>query len=354
MRLPYFSVRTSVSGGVGALAMIAVLAACGAGEPAGADGRSPVEVRLGYFPNITHATAIAGIEKGIFARALGANARLRTETFNAGPEAITALVSDALDATYIGPNPAINAFAKSHGEAIRIISGATSGGAFLVVRPEIRDVAGLRGKTIASPQLGNTQDVALRSWLASKGFRTTTEGGGEVSVVPQENALTLQTFKSGDIDGAWVPEPWASRLVLEGAGKVLVDERDLWPAGRSVTTHLIVRTQFLREHRDIVARIVRGQVLANRFVNEHSEEAKRTVGTAITKLTDKALPLPVVDRAWSNLTFTNDPIAASLRTSAAHAAALGLLDPVDLAGIYDLGPLNEVLRSEGEPEVRAA
>jgi sulfonate transport system substrate-binding protein len=346
-----FAVRTWIAG---TLIALALMTACGAGEPAGAGGGSPIDVRLGYFPNITHATAIAGVKRGFFAHALGAHARLRTETFNAGPEAVTALVSDALDATYIGPNPAINAFAKSHGEAIRIISGATSGGAFLVVRPQIHGVGDLRGKTIASPQLGNTQDVALRSWLASKGLRTTTEGGGEVSVVPQENALTLQTFKSGDIDGAWVPEPWAGRLVLEGGGKVLVDERNLWPAGRYVTTLLIVRTQFLREHRDIVARLLRGQVLANEYVNEHPAEAKRTVGSAIAELTGKALPAALVDRAWSNLTFTNDPVAASLRTSAAHAVTLGLLDPVDLAGIYDLGPLNEVLRVRGVPEVRAA
>jgi NitT/TauT family transport system substrate-binding protein len=194
----------------------------------------------------------------------------------------------------------------------------------------------------------------LRSWLASKGLRTTTEGGGDVSVVPQENALTLQTFKSGDIHGAWVPEPWASRLVLEGDGKVLVDERDLWPAGRYVTTQLIVRTEFLREHRDAVTRLVRGQVLANDFVNAHADEAKQVVAAAVAKLTGKALPAAVIDRAWSNLTFTNDPIAASLRTSAAHAVALGLLDPVDLTGTYDLGPLNAVLRARGEPQVRAA
>lgn len=335
--------------------LVAMLgAACGAGNATARAGAAKVVLRLGYFSNITHATALVGVEKGIFARALGTDVRLERQIFNAGPAAVEALFSGALDATYIGPNPALNAYARSKGEAIRIVSGATSGGAFLVVKPTVRTPADLRGKKVASPQLGNTQDVALRAWLASNGLETNQQGGGDVSVVPQDNAQTLEAFAAGDIVGAWVPEPWASRLILEGGGKVLVDERDLWPGGRYVTTHLIVRTTFLREHRDVVERLLRGQVEANDFVNERSADAKLVVADAIAAITGKRLSGTLIDRAWGSLTFTDDPIASSLLKSAAEAQRLGLLPPVDLSGIYELSLLNGVLRSVGEREVPAA
>jgi NitT/TauT family transport system substrate-binding protein len=311
-----------------------------------------VTLRLGYFPNITHATALVGVEKGIFAEALGDNVTLETATFNAGPKAIDAIFADALDASYIGPNPAINAYAKSKGEAIRIISGATSGGAFLVVQPDIASAADLKGKTLATPQLGGTQDVALRAWLAEQGFATTVEGGGDVSIVPQENSATLDAFKAGDIDGAWVPEPWATRLILEGGAKVLVDERDLWPDGKYVTTHLIVATKFLEEHPGTVKQLLEGHVQATTFVNENPAEAQTLANDQIEKITQKRVNDEVLAAAWKNLTFTNDPISASLTQSAKAAESIGLLDPVDLSGIYDLTLLNEVLTAGGEPTVK--
>jgi NitT/TauT family transport system substrate-binding protein len=320
-----------------------------AGESAGPAGSVPV--RLGYFPNVTHATAIVGVEEGFFSDALGDAVTLQPQVFNAGTDATEALFSGALDATYIGPNPAINAFAQSNGEAIRIIAGAASGGASLVVSHEIASAADLAGRTLASPSLGNTQDVALRAWLAEQGYQTDLEGGGDVSIRPQANAEALQAFALGQIDGAWVPEPWATRMVQEGGGHVLVDERDLWPDGQFVTTHLIVATQFLDDHPDIVKRLLEGHVAANAFVNEHGDEAQQIVATAIHDLTDAELPEGTLAAAWTNLTFTVDPIASSLATSAEHATALGLLDPVDLAGIYALGPLNAVLAAAGELEV---
>ena len=162
------------------------------------------------------------------------------------------MFSGALDASFIGPNPAINGYAKSKGEALRIVAGTTSGGASLVVREGINAPADLQGKTLATPSLGNTQDVALRAWLKDQGFATDTAGGGDVHITPQDNADTLAAFKTGAIDGAWVPEPWATRLVNEGGGHVLVNEKDLWPDGKFVTTHLIVTTEFLDEHPDTV------------------------------------------------------------------------------------------------------
>jgi NitT/TauT family transport system substrate-binding protein len=339
-----------------ALATVAVLAtaalgAAACGDDSGDGGSSgPVTLRLGYFPNITHAPALVGVEKGIFAEKLGGNVKLETTTFNAGPAAVEAIFSGALDATYIGPNPTVNAFSKSKGEAIRVISGAASGGVALVVKPDINSVEDLKGKKIATPQLGNTQDVALRYWLKEKGITTTKEGGGDVSIVPQENAQTLETFESGAIQGAWVPEPFVSRLVNAG-GKVLVDERDLWPDKKFVITNLIVSKKFLDAHPDVVQKLVEGQVAANDYVNKNTADAQQAISTHIGKLTGKPLDIKLIQQAWPTLTFTNDPIASSLKTGLDHAVAVGLTQPVDLNGLYELKYLNEALKSAGEPEV---
>ena len=316
----------------------------GQGGSAGADG---VTLRLGYFPNVTHATAIVGIERGIFAEKLGSDVTLTTQTFNAGGDVVEAIFNGGLDASYIGPNPAINAFGQSDGEAIRIISGATSGGAFLVVSPEITSPEQLAGKKLGSPQLGNTQDVALRAWLLEQGFETDLEGGGDVSILPQANADILTSFSTGDVDGAWVPEPWATLMVEQAGGHVLVDERDLWPDGRFVTTQLIVATAFLNEHPDVVKRLLEGQVAANQFVNDDPEAAQETVASAIAELTGSEVDPGILTKAWKNLEFTDDPIASSLAVSATHAEDLGLLEPTDLDGIYDLTLLNQVLADAG-------
>ena len=342
---------------VGIVALIGT--ACGSAAPtsnAGASGAAGSgalsgTIRLGYFPNITHATAIVGVEGGLFQKALGPGVTFEPKSFNAGPAASEALLSGAIDATCIGPNPAINAFAKSGGSAIRIIAGATSGGAALVVKPDISSAAQLKGRKLATPQLGNTQDVALRTWLADNGLQTDPTGGGDVTILPQDNAQTLQTFSSGQIDGAWVPEPWATRLVQEGGGKVLVDERSLWPDGRFVTTHLVVRTDVLTAHPDLVSALLAGDLAANDFVNSDPARAQQLTNQGIEKITGKRIADQVMAAAWPNLTFTVDPIASSLQTSADHAVRVGLLDRVDLSGIYDLRILNELLAKEGRATV---
>ncbi|WP_214411485.1 ABC transporter substrate-binding protein [Sphaerisporangium fuscum] len=336
-----------------AVAVTALAAACGGGGGVSGSGggTAKTEVRLGFFPNITHSTALVGVKKGFFAKALGDNVTLKTATFNAGPAATEAIFSDAVDATYIGPNPAINAWSKSKGQAIKIVAGAASGGVYLVVKPGINGPADLKGKKIATPQLGNTQDVALRYWLQEKGLKTDTKGGGDVSIVPQENSQTLQTFATGDIDGAWVPEPFASRLVLESKGKILVNEADLWPNKQFVITHLIVRQQFLKEHPDLVKKLIEGHVEANGYIASDPAGAKEAINSELQDLTGKPLKPEVLDSAFKNITFTNDPIASSLLTSADHAQKVGLLDPVDLNGIYDLKILNEVLSAKGQQAV---
>lgn len=349
---------------VAALAVAA--AACGPDDDAGtsptappaAAGEAPATIegslRLGYFPNVTHAPALVGVEEGLFTKALGPGVDLETFTFNAGPEAIEAVFAGAVDITFIGPNPAINAHAKSKGEAIRIISGSTSGGAFLVVEPGIGSASDLKGTTLATPSLGNTQDVALRSWLADNGLTATKEGGGDVSILPQSNATTLESFIGGSIAGAWVPEPWATRLVDEGGGTVLVDERDLWPQtdGEYVTTHVIVRTAFLDEHPDIVRAFLAGLADSIERIAGDPPKARANVVKQIDAITGKSNDPAVVQASFANLTFTLDPIAASLQGSADDAISVGLLDPVDLAGIYDLSLLNEVLADRGKPAVQ--
>jgi NitT/TauT family transport system substrate-binding protein len=308
-------------------------------------------VNLGFFPNVTHAPALVGIGEGLFADALGDGVELNQFTFNAGTEAIEALFAEAIDITFIGPNPAINGFAQSDGEALRIVSGSTSGGAYLVVKPEITSIDDLVGKKIATPSLGNTQDVALRAWLAEGGYETTPEGGGDVTIMPQSNSTTLEAFVAGTIDGAWVPEPWATRLILEGGGTVLVDERDLWPdtGGEYVTTHVIVRTPFLEEHPDLVKAVLVGLADAIDAIESDPAAAQATVIEQIESITAQRPSEDVIAASFENLTFTLDPIAASLAGSAEDAEAVGLLEPVDLTGIYDLDLLNQVLEGRGQP-----
>jgi len=331
----------------------AVLATAGLSGLAGcssADG--PPILRLGYFPNLTHATPIVGVQKGFFAQELGSDVKVETSTFNAGPAAVQALFSGAVDAVYLGPGPTLNAWQQSKGKALTVVAGAASGGAFLVTRPGITSPEQLRGKKLATPQLGNTQDVALRYWLKEHGLKTTRDGGGDVQVLPQDNAQTVTAFVSGAIDGAWVPEPYATRLRAAG-GRVLVDERDLWPGGTFVVTNLVVSQKFLAGHRDLVKKLITGQVAANEFINAHPDEAQKVVSEGIGKLAGKPLDLTQTAQAWTSLRFLDDPVGSSLRECARHAHEVGLLDAVNLDGLYDLSLLNEVLTARGQPAVAA-
>lgn len=345
------------------LVVALVAAACGGddrrADESGTAGQSEVpgelvgSLNLGFFPNVTHAPALVGVDQGLFATALGDGVDLTTFTFNAGTEATEALFAEAIDIAFIGPNPAINAFAQSDGTAIRIISGSTSGGAFLVVDPEITSVDQLAGTSIATPSLGNTQDVALRAWLKENGYETTIEGGGDVTILPQSNSTSLEAFLGGAIDGAWVPEPWATRLIEEGGGVVLVDERDLWPetAGEYVTTHVIVRTAYLEEHPDIVRAFLDGLIRSIDAIDADPAAAQASVIAQIDSITGQTSSPDVIATAFENLTFTLDPIAASLRGSADDAIEIGVLDPVDLDGIYDLTLVDELLAERGEQTI---
>jgi NitT/TauT family transport system substrate-binding protein len=312
------------------------------------EGRVAEKVRIGFFANVTHAPALVGQDLNLFTKALTKDGtEVEFIAFNAGPTAIEAMKAGAIDLTYIGPNPAINGFAGTRGNLLRIISGSTSGGAELVVRQNINSIEDLKGKKIASPQLGNTQDVALRAWLKEKGLSSSLTGGGDVTVIPTENAQTLTLFQRGDLDGAWLPEPWSTRLVLEANAKVFLNEASLWRQGKFVTTHIIAEREFLKKYPKTIRTILAAHIDAIKFIKRDPVAAKDAVQRQIERVTGKRLPDPVLNRAWGNLTFTEDPVAASLSKSADDAVEVGLLTNLGsrgLSGIYDLRIVNSLLR----------
>ncbi|WP_406864786.1 aliphatic sulfonate ABC transporter substrate-binding protein [Streptomyces sp. HUAS MG47] len=339
-----------------------LLTACGYGseatendeQPKGAAGAKKLsagEVRIGYFPNLTHATALVGVQEGLLQKELGGTT-IKPSTFNAGPSEIEALNAGSIDIGFIGPSPAINGYTKSKGKNLRIVSGSASGGVKLVVNPtKIKTLDDVKGKRIATPQLGNTQDVAFLHWVSEKGWKVDSQSGkGDVSVLRTDNKVTPDAYKSGSIDGAWVPEPTASKLVSEGA-KVLLDESDLWPDKKFVITNIIVRQAFLKEHPDVVEAVLRGTVKTNAWITANPDKAKESVNAALKKETGKPLSAEVINAAWPSITITDDPLAATLQAQAEHAVDAGLLKKPELTGIYDLTLLNKVLKAAGKPEV---
>ncbi len=338
-----------------ALVVLAGLSACSRADedpaPASAvaDQGPAAQLRLGYFPNVTHAAALVGLEKGLFTQELGSGTKLVPTKFNAGPDAVGALLGGSLDASFIGSGPAINAFAKSNGEAVQLVAGATSGGAQFVVRDGIAKPEDLVGKTVVTPQLGNTQDVSLKKWLSDNSLT------GKVKVTNLENAQTLDAFKQGKVDAAWLPEPWSSRLVLDAGAKVFLDETTLWPDGKFPTTVLIVRTKFLQEHPQTVRALVKGLLAATESANADPAAAKTAVNAQLKELTGKELKPAVIDRAFGNITLTVDPVAATFPQLAKDAVTAAVAkEPADVAGFANLSALNDILKQAGKPEVDAA
>lgn len=336
--------------GAGSLLLAGLAAGCAA--PASASG----SVSVGYFPNVTHAPGLIADASGFLTKRLGAvGATPIVKSFNAGPDVIQAILSGSLDIASIGPNPTITAYVQSKGAGVRVIAGSTSGGAALIVRPDITTPEALRGRKVASPQLGNTQDVALRFWLKSQGLSATKDGGGDVSILPQANSAAVQAFKAGSIDGGWLPEPYASALVGAG-GSVLVDERTLWPNGSFVTTHLIARKGFLDSRPDAVHAVLEAHEDALDLIAADAASARTAVAAQIKKITSQEQDPATLEKAWGNLAFTADPLAASLRTSAQHAADVGLLSEApadDFAALWSLDTLNQVLAARGRTAVSA-
>jgi NitT/TauT family transport system substrate-binding protein len=339
-----------LAAGVAAVAMLA--AGCSTSSTASSEGSGDVVLRLGFLANITHEPALVGLEKGFFAKNLGKHVTLKTTVFSSGTEETTALLAGQLDAAYVGPNPAIKAFQTSGGKLIKVISGAASGGAYLVVKKGIDSASQLKGQKLATPSLGNTQDVALRYWLKQHNLTTTEAGGGDVPITPvTPNSAAVDEFTSGQIAGGWEPEPYASEMVAAG-GHVLVDEATLWPGGKFVTTQLIVLSSYLKDHPDVINGLLKGQIAATDFLNNDKAAAEQAANDQLATLTGKSLKPDILAETFKHITFTDDPIASSLITDAQHATAVGLLDPIsNLSSIYDLDPLNKLLSAAGEQTV---
>lgn len=323
-------------------------------------GTPAAQLRLGYFANVTHAPAVIGVQQGLIANALkaaGTNS-LTTQVFNAGPAEIEALNAGAIDAAYVGPNPAINSFAQSKGQSLVVVAGVAAGGAQLVVRPGITSASQLKGATLATPQLGNTQDVALRAWLAKQGYKISPSGSGDVTIDPTDNAQTLKLFQAGKLDGAWLPEPWASRLVLQAGAHVLVDEKTLWDGSQTgkpglfPTTVLVVNKKFAADHPQTVEALVKGDASAIDWLNKASDTQKvEAVNDGLKAAAGQALPTDVVQRALTNITFTTDPLAGAYPKLLQDGVDAGVSKTADLHGLFDLSILN---RLSGETKVSAA
>jgi NitT/TauT family transport system substrate-binding protein len=350
--------KALIAGGVAAAAVVATAcSSSGSSNSSTSTGNTttasaPVTLRLGFLENITHASALIGIKEGFFTKNLGQRVTLRLYPFSTGTEEATALLAGQLDAAYVGPNPTIKAWQTSGGALIKVISGAASGGAELVVKPGITTASQLKGQKLATPSLGNTQDVSLRYWLKTHGLTTSPTGGGDVPITPiTPNSDAVLAFKSGSIAGGWEPAPYDAQMVSDG-GHVLVNEASLWPGGQFVTTDLVATQSFLAAHPSAVSGLLKGQIEANQLISSNKPAAEAAANAELAAVSGKALKSSAIAASFAQITFTNDPIASSLIADAQHAVSLGLLKPVtNLAGIFDLGPLNKLLAAAGQPQV---
>jgi NitT/TauT family transport system substrate-binding protein len=312
----HHEVRVAIS-----LLVLLIDLGCRSPEPSG----QVEQVRLGFFPNITHAPALVGLEHGALARAIQP-VRLEARAFMAGPQVIEALFAGAIDVCYVGPMPALGGYLRSQGEALRIVAGMASGGASFVVRraSHIERVADLHGKRIASPQLGNTQDLALRIFLRDHGLRTE-DRGGDVLVMPIANADILSLMRTGRLDGAWVPEPWVTRLLHEADGRIFIDERDLWPDGRFPSAVLVVSESLRRRAPELVAKLVAAHVAETEWTAAHPNEAQKLVAQALMRYAKTSLPPPILAEAWGRLAFSPALEAGALLRMATEGRQLGYL-----------------------------
>ena len=340
-----------------------LVAACGSASTGSGSGATakpqpdPATLNLGYLVNFTHAPALIGVSQGFFQNAMPSTTTVKTTTFSTGTLESEALLGGTLDAAFVGPGPAINAFIKTKGKVL-IVAGTASGGAGLVVSSKIASgnfPADLAGQTLATPSLGNTQDIALRTWLGTKGLTTSVTGGGQVNIdTSSGNSVSLQNFEAGKIAGGWVPEPYESEFILQGKGTLAVDESSLWPNGQFPSTVLVVTQSLLQNHPDIVNDLLKGLVQSVNWINSNESTAPDAVNNALAATTGgKALKANVLALAWTHMSFTLDPFAADIQTNANEAEKLGFNTTSNIKGILDLGPLNAILKAAGDPTVSA-
>ncbi|HEY3992812.1 MAG TPA: ABC transporter substrate-binding protein [Ktedonobacteraceae bacterium] len=331
-----------------------ILAGCGSNSTSGngsgnRTSSNPVTLNLGYFPNLTHAVALVGVGNGTFKKDLGAGVNLQTKTFNAGPAEVQALLAGSIDVAFVGPSPAISGYTQSHNTALKVIAGASSAGVEFVVQAnsKITSPADLANKKIADPQKGGTQDVALRTYLAQHGLKSS-DNGGNVQIISTDNASILTLFKTGKIDGAWMPEPWATRLVVEGKGKVFLNESTLWPSGQFATTIVVVRQAFYNAHPDVVKLFLQADVETVQYIKSNTAQAEQIANAQIQQITGSATKAAELPLAFQDLQVTYDPLASTITEQANRSYALGFVkSQPNLSSFYDLGPLNSVLTAKG-------
>jgi NitT/TauT family transport system substrate-binding protein len=348
--------RRALTAAAAAAAVAALAAGCGSSASSGSgasdSSSSKVVLRLGFLENITHASALIGVKQGFFTKDLGSGVTLKLTPFSTGTEEATALLAGQLDAAYVGPNPAIKAWQTSGGKLIKVISGSASGGAQLIVKKGITKASQLKGQKLATPSLGNTQDVSLRYWLKQQGLTTSPTGGGDVPITPiTPNSDAVLAFTSGQIAGGWEPAPYDAQMLAAG-GHALVNEATLWPQGQFVTTQLVATQAFISAHPTAISGLLKGQIEANQYIASSKTAAESAANAELASLSGKSLKPSILTAAFAEVTFTNDPVAASLITDAQHAVSIGLLKPVqNLSALYDLGPLNKLLTAAGQPQV---
>ncbi|HET7148994.1 MAG TPA: ABC transporter substrate-binding protein [Candidatus Nitrosopolaris sp.] len=312
-------------------------------------GSSSNILRIGYFPILNHAQAVIGLGNGDFQKALGTNIVVKPQIFDSGPSLIEALFANQIDVAFVGPNPTINGYIVSDGKALKIISGASSGGTVFVVRNDsgIQSTRDFANRKFASPQLGNTQDVALRTYLLENGYKTK-ENGGTVQVISAKSSDIFTSMLKKQIDGAWVPEPWGAKLVKEANARIFLDERILWPGGKFATALIISRTDYLHDNPEIIMKLLAVHVDETNWINHNKAEAMQVFNTELKKLTGHTIIKDELEQASSRIDFTYDPLKQSLFKSAKDAFKIGFLKkPPNLVGIYDLTLLNEVLNQKG-------
>jgi len=294
------------------------------------------KIRVAFFPNIGHAVPIVGYESGIFSEGLGNKTLIETKIFDSGPQVIESIFARSIDLAYVGPGPAINGFIKSEHEMI-IISGAASGGASFVVHPnsEINSVEDFSGKKIAAPQIGNTQDVSLRNYLLENGLAPA-QKGGSVVIFNIANPDIYTLFVKGEIDGAWVPEPWATIFVQELGGKRLFYEEDIWPNKEFASVLLIGRTDYIEKHPEIIQKWIESHDKTVNWINTNPNKSEVIFNEFMKKTLGKPLPEAIVSESLSNLEITSDPIPESIAIFAQQADSLGYLgrNGYDLQGIF--------------------
>ncbi|MFT3782624.1 MAG: ABC transporter substrate-binding protein [Nibricoccus sp.] len=294
-------------------------------------------LRVGYFPNVTHAQGVIGKtltaqQKGWFEERLGPDVEIQWYAFNAGPSAMEAIFAGSLDLTYVGPNPSLNAYIRSKGEEIRAIAGAARGGAALLIRKDsgIEKPADFKGKKLATPQLGNTQDVAARVWLRNQGFKIT-QMGGEVSVLPTANPDQLTLFQQGKIDAVWTVEPWVSRIEREAGGKIYLEQKD------AVTTILVSSAKFMKTQPELVKKFARAHSELTEWINSHPEEAQKLVQRGLSEEVKREIKLELIVASWQRLVFTSEIALSSIESLVSDARQLGFIrGEVDLASFISI------------------